>query len=204
VTGEDGPSHNGMWDLSTLQVVPGLAIAAPRDAATLRVALRESLALDGPSVVRFPKGAVGADVPAIGVRDGMDLLRAGTDVLIVAVGPMARTALDAAALLAEAGIEATVVDPRWVKPVNPALLTLARSHTRVVTLEDNGRVGGAGAALSLALADAGVQVPVQVFGLPQEFLPQGKREAMLVAAGLGAKDVARNVAEAMAAEPVAY
>jgi 1-deoxy-D-xylulose-5-phosphate synthase len=204
VTGEDGPSHNGMWDLSTLQVVPGLSIAAPRDAATLRVALRESLALDGPSVVRFPKGAVGDDVPAIGERDGVDVLRAGTDVLIVSVGPMARTALDAAARLAEAGIEATVVDPRWVKPVNPALLTLALSHTRVVTLEDNGRVGGVGAALSLALADAGVHVPVQVFGLPQEFLPQGKREALLVAAGLGAKDIARNVAEAMAAEPVAY
>jgi 1-deoxy-D-xylulose-5-phosphate synthase len=204
VTGEDGPSHNGMWDLSTLQLVPGLAIAAPRDAATLRVALRESLALDGPSVVRFPKGAVGEDVPAVGVRDGMDLLRAGTDVLVVSVGPMARVALDVAARLAEAGIEATVVDPRWVKPVNPALVALARSHTRVVTIEDNGRVGGVGAALSLALADAGVHVPVQVFGLPQEFLPQGKREAMLVAHGLGAKDIARSVIEATAAEPVAY
>jgi 1-deoxy-D-xylulose-5-phosphate synthase len=204
VTGDDGPSHNGMWDLSILSVVPGLSIAAPRDAATLRLALRESLALDGPSVVRFPKGAVGDDVAAVGVRDGMDLLRAGTDVLIVSVGAMARVALDVADQLAGAGIEATVVDPRWVKPVNPGLVTLARAHTRVVTIEDNGRVGGIGAALSLALADAGVAVPVQVFGLPQEFLAQGKRETLLVEAGLAAKDIARAVTEAFAAEPVAY
>ncbi|MDQ1713315.1 MAG: 1-deoxy-D-xylulose-5-phosphate synthase [Frankiaceae bacterium] len=200
VTGEDGPSHNGMWDLSFLQLVPGLHVAAPRDATTLRVALRESLALDGPSVVRFPKGPVGDDVPAIGSRDGVDVLRAGTDVLIVAVGPMARTALDAAERLAAAGVQATVVDPRWVKPVNPALLDLARSHTRVVTIEDNGRVGGVGAALALALADGGVAVPVQVFGLPQEFLAQGKRDALLIENGLGAKDIARAVIEATAAE----
>jgi 1-deoxy-D-xylulose-5-phosphate synthase len=200
VTGEDGPSHNGMWDLSTMNVVPGLSVAAPRDAATLRLALRESVALDGPAVVRFPKGAVGDDVPAIGVCDGMDLLRAGTDVLVVSVGAMAPVALDVAARLAEAGIEATVVDPRWVKPVNPGLVALARAHTRVVTIEDNGRVGGVGSTLALALADAGVAVPVQVFGLPQEFLPQGKRDALLVEYGLGAKDVARAVIEATAAE----
>jgi 1-deoxy-D-xylulose-5-phosphate synthase len=198
VTGDDGPSHNGMWDLSTMQVVPGLSIAAPRDAATLRAELRESLALDGPSVVRFPKGPVGEDVPAIGTRDGMDLLRAGTDVLLVSVGVMARTALDVAARLADHGIETTVVDPRWVKPVNPGLVTLARSHRRVVTIEDNGKVGGVGAAVALALADAGVEVPVQVFGLDQEFLAQGKRDAMLVAQGLTGKDVARAVVAAMA------
>jgi len=199
VTGEDGPSHNGMWDLSSMQLVPGLSIAAPRDAATLRALLRESLTLDGPAIVRFPKGAVGDDLPVVGTRDGMDVLRAGTDVLVVAVGPMARVALDAAARLAEQGIEATVVDPRWVKPVNPGLVTLARSHRRVVTIEDNGRVGGVGAAVQLALSDAGVHVPVQVFGIAQEFLEQGKRDAILTAQGLGAKDVARAIAEAHAA-----
>jgi len=198
VTGEDGPSHNGMWDLSALQVVPGLAIAAPRDATTLRALLRESVSSNGPSVVRFPKGAVGDDIPAVGTYEGMDLLRKGTDVLVVAVGAMARTALDVAARLADEGIEATVVDPRWVKPVNAGLVTLARSHRRVVTIEDNGRVGGAGAAVALALSDAGVTVPVQVFGLAQEFIEQGKRDAILVAHGLGAKDVARAVAEAHA------
>ncbi len=197
VTGDDGPSHNGVWDLSALQVVPGLAVAAPRDAATLRSELRESVALDGPSVVRFPKGAVGDDIPAIGTRDGMDLLRAGTDVLIVAVGAMARCALDVADRLADAGLPATVVDPRWVKPVNAGLVPLARAHRRVVTIEDNIRVGGVGAQIAQTLADAGVDVPVQVFGLPHEFLDQGRRDAILTAAGLGAKDIARAVTEAM-------
>ena len=198
VTGDDGPSHNGMWDLSAFQVVPGLSIAAPRDAATLRALLRESVALDGPSIVRFPKGAVGDDIPAVGTRGGVDILRAGTDVLVVAVGAMARTALDAAARLAEQGVEATVVDPRWVKPVDPALVTLARSHRLVVTVEDNGRVGGVGAAVALALSDADVRVPVRVLGLDQEFIPQGKRDAILAAQGLTAKDVARVVADALA------
>jgi len=196
VTGEDGPSHNGMWDLSALQVVPNLAVAAPRDAATLRALLRESVALPGPSVVRFPKGAVGDDLPAIGERDGVDVLRAGTDVLVVGIGPMARTALDVADRLADAGLAATVVDPRWVKPVNPALVELARAHRRVVTIEDNGRVGGVGATIALALGDAGVDVPVQVFGLAQDFLAQGKREAILLAQGLGAKDIAAAVVAA--------
>jgi 1-deoxy-D-xylulose-5-phosphate synthase len=202
VTGEDGPSHNGMWDLSTMQLVPNLAIAAPRDAATLRALLREAVATDGPTLVRFPKGAVGEDVPAIGERDGMDVLRAGTDVLVVGVGAMARTALDVADRLAEQGLAATVVDPRWVKPVNPGLATLARAHRRVVTIEDNGRVGGAGAAIALALADAGVDVPVQVFGLEQDFLAQGKREAILLAQGLGAKDIAAAVVAAFAVEEI--
>ena len=196
VTGDDGPSHNGMWDLSAMQLVPNLAVAAPRDAATLRTALREAVATDGPTVVRFPKGAVGEDLPVVGERDGVDILRAGTDVLVVGFGPMARTALDVADRLADAGLAATVVDPRWVKPVNPALVTLARAHSRVVTIEDNGRVGGAGAALALALADAGVTAPVQVFGLAQDFIPQGKREAILLAQGLGAKDVAAAVVAA--------
>src|SRR4051794_18161126 len=195
VTGEDGPSHNGMWDLSAMQLVPGLAIAAPRDAGTLRAELRESIGLDGPSVVRFPKGAVGDDIAAVDTYEGMDLLRNGSDVLVVSVGAMARTALDVAARLADEGIEATVVDPRWVKPVNAGLVSLARAHTRVVTIEDNVRVGGAGATIARALADAGVDVPVQVFGLPAEYLAQGKREAILVAQGLGAKDIARAVVE---------
>jgi 1-deoxy-D-xylulose-5-phosphate synthase len=198
VTGEDGPSHNGMWDLSTMQLVPGLSIAAPRDAATLRTALRESLDLAGPSVVRFPKGAVGEDIPAIGTRDGVDVLRAGTDVLVVGIGAMARTALDVAARLADHGIEATVVDPRWVKPVNPALVALARSHRRVVTIEDNGRVSGVGAGITLLLADEGVDVPVQVFGLGQDFIAHGKRDTILLDQGLSARDIAREVVEAFA------
>jgi 1-deoxy-D-xylulose-5-phosphate synthase len=201
VTGDDGPSHNGMWDLSALQLVPGLAIAAPRDAQTLRAELREALTTDTPTVVRFPKGAVGDDIDAISSNDGVDVLRTGRDVLLVSIGAMARTALDVAARLADDGIEVTVVDPRWVKPVNAALVPMARAHRHVVTIEDNGRVGGAGAALALALADAGVTTPVRVFGLAQEFIAQGKRDAILTAQGLGAKDVARAIAEAYARLP---
>ena len=197
VTGEDGPSHNGMWDLSFLQLVPNLRVAAPRDAATLRALLREAVATDGPTVVRFPKGAVGEDVEPVGQRDGMDVLRAGTDVLVVAVGAMARTALRVADLLAEQGLAATVVDPRWVKPVNPGLVELARSHRRVVTIEDNGRTGGVGAQVALALSDARVDVPVQVFGLAQEFVAQGKRDAILAEQGLDAADVAAAVVAAV-------
>ena len=199
VTGEDGPSHNGMWDLSILNVVPGLSVAAPRDGATLRSALRESLArTDGPSVVRFPKGPVGEDIPAVRSYDGVDVLREGDDVLLVAVGPMARTALDVAERLGDQGITATVVDPRWVKPVEPPLAALAAAHDLVVTIEDGGRAGGVGSAIAQHLRDSGVGVPVLTFGLAQEFLAQGKRDAMLVEQGLGAQELARAVVEAVA------
>jgi 1-deoxy-D-xylulose-5-phosphate synthase len=196
VTGEDGPSHNGMWDLSFLQLVPGLSVAAPRDAATLRDELREAVAItDGPSVVRFPKGAVGDDIPALERVGGVDVLRRGSDVLIVGIGAMARTALAVAERAAAQGIEATVVDPRWVKPVDPALVELARAHRIVVTIEDNGRVGGAGVAIAQVLGDAGVDARVRTFGLSQEFLEQGKREALLASQGLGEQELARAVVE---------
>jgi 1-deoxy-D-xylulose-5-phosphate synthase len=199
VTGEDGPSHNGMWDLSILQLVPGMHIAAPRDGATLRLAMRESVAItDAPSAVRFPKGALGPDVPSVRVIDGMDVLRDGSDVLLVAVGAMASTALEVAERVAHQGISVTVVDPRWVKPVNPELVKLAARHELVVTAEDSGRVGGVGAAIDLALRDAGLDVPTLTFGIPQRFLEQGKRDALLVELGLGAQEIARAIVEAVA------
>src|SRR5262249_37058163 len=150
VTGEDGPSHNGMWDLSILQVVPGLRIAAPRDAATLRRALREAVDVtDGPTVLRFPKGKPSADMPAVSQVDGIDVLRAGEpeDVLLVCVGALAGLGLQAADELAGT-FGVTVADPCWVRPVNPALAELARRHRAVVTLEDGGRVGGVGASVA--------------------------------------------------------
>jgi 1-deoxy-D-xylulose-5-phosphate synthase len=204
VTGDDGPSHNGMWDMSILQLIPGLHIAAPRDASTLRLAMREAVAItDAPSAVRFPKGAIWADIPAVRVVDGMDVLCDGSDVLIVAMGAMVPTALDVAERIAQQGISATVVDPRWVKPVNPGLVALAARHSLVVTAEDSGRVGGAGAAIDLALRDAGLDVPTLTFGIPQRFLEQGKRDALLVEHGLGAQEIARAVVEAVAVrEPV--
>jgi 1-deoxy-D-xylulose-5-phosphate synthase len=201
ITGEDGPSHNGMWDMSILQVVPGLRIAAPRDGAQLRALLREAVAVDdGPTVVRYPKGAVVPDIPAIDRVGGCDVLvREGErDVLLVAVGSMGATGVDVAGRLAEQGIGVTVVDPRWVKPVDHGLLELSRQHRVVVSVEDNGRVGGCGAALGVALADAGIDTPRRVFGIPQEFLDHAKRPELLSEIGLGAQDLARQIVELVA------
>ena len=201
VTGDDGASHNGMWDLSILQVVPGLRIAAPRDAATLRAELREALDVDdAPTVLRFPKGAVPPDLPALAVVGCGDVLRRSgeEDVLVVAVGAMVPTALEVADRLAAQGIGVTVVDPRWVKPVDPALVALAAEHRLVVTLEDNGRVGGFGSVLAQELRDAGVSVPLRDFGLPQRFFEHGKRGEVLAEAGLTAQEVSRHVVEQVA------
>jgi 1-deoxy-D-xylulose-5-phosphate synthase len=201
VTGDDGPSHNGMWDLSVLQVVPGLRIAAPRDTETLRAELREAIAVtDGPTVVRFPKASVGPDIPAIDKVGGMDVLsRAGDeDVLIVSVGALASTAIDLATRVADQGIGVTVVDPRWVKPVDATLPALAARHRLVVTIEDNGRVGGVGAAVAAALRDVGVPTPVRVFALPQQFLNHASRAELLTEAGLSGQALAHDVVAAVA------
>ena len=202
VTGQDGPSHNGMWDMSVLQVVPGLRLAAPRDATRFRELLREAVVVtDAPTVLRVPKGAVPADIPAVSSVEGVDILvRAGAkDVLIVGIGALAGACVDAAERLQAQGIGVTVVDPRWVKPVNPALVELARDHTVVVSVEDNGRVGGCGSALAQTLCDAGIDRPVQVFGLPQEFLTHAKRAAILEREGLSAASLAREITARVAA-----
>jgi 1-deoxy-D-xylulose-5-phosphate synthase len=199
VTGEDGASHNGMWDLSILQVVPGIRIAAPRDGATLREELREAVGVeDGPTVVRFPRGAVGEDIPALERRGPVDVLRRGADVLLVAVGAMARIALDVADRMAAQGISASVVDPRWVTPMPAELATLAAAHRLVVTVEDNVRVGGVGTVVSQALRDADVDVPVRDVGIPQRFLEHGTRAEVLADVGLTAQEIARKVVEMVA------
>jgi 1-deoxy-D-xylulose-5-phosphate synthase len=192
VTGDDGPSHNGMWDLSFLQLVPGLRIAAPRDGASLRAELREAADVDdAPTVIRFPKGGAGADIPAVDRVGGVDVLRQPEPgrpaaVLLVSVGAMAATCLQAAEGLAGQGVGCTVADPRWVKPIDPALVELAARHALVVTVEDNGRAGGAGAAIAQALRDAGVATPLANAGLAQEFIAHGSRPQILAAAGLTA------------------
>jgi 1-deoxy-D-xylulose-5-phosphate synthase len=199
VTGEDGASHNGMWDLSLMQLVPGIRIAAPRDGATLREELREAVAVeDGPTVVRFPKGAVGDDLPALERRGVVDVLRRGSDVLLVAVGGMARVALEVADRVAAQGISVTVVDPRWVAPVPPELLAMAAEHRLVVTVEDNGRVGGVGSRISQALRDADLDVPARDIGIPQRFLDHGSRAQLHAEIGLTAQEVARRVVESVA------
>jgi 1-deoxy-D-xylulose-5-phosphate synthase len=196
VTGPDGPSHHGMWDMSILHLVPGLRLAAPRDAATLVLALREAVEVhDAPTVVRFPRGPVGEDVPAVATEGGVDVLRrvGDEDVLLVSVGPLAGVCLEVADRLADQGLGVTVVDPRWVKPVNPTLVCLAARYRLVVTVEDNGRVGGAGAALAQTLVDADVSTPVRMAGLPPRFLEHGSRSQVLASAGLAAQDLAREV-----------
>ena len=198
VTGDDGASHNGMWDMSILNLVPGLHLAAPRDGTRLRELLREAVAIDdAPSVVRFAKGAVPADVDAVERLDGVDVLRRDddSDVLVVAVGSMARVALGAADKIAAQGHGVTVVDPRWVKPVSPALVELAARHDLVVTVEDNGRIGGVGAAFSQALRDAGSDVPVRVHGVAQEFLEHAKRDVILDRLGLTPDAVAQDAVD---------
>jgi 1-deoxy-D-xylulose-5-phosphate synthase len=205
VTGEDGPSHNGMWDLSILQVVPDLAIAAPRDEPTLRALLREAVAeTDKPNVIRFPKGSVAADVPAIDKVGRVDVLfrepavARHREVLLVSIGAMATTCVEVARRVASQGIGITVVDPGWVKPVPAEIVGLARDHDLVVTVEDNGRVGGVGSAIAQALRDADVDVPLRDFGIAQRFLDQGKRDEVLADVGLSPQDLARKVVEAVA------
>ncbi|MGX4732842.1 1-deoxy-D-xylulose-5-phosphate synthase [Kitasatospora griseola] len=202
VTGTDGASHNGMWDMSILQVVPGLRLAAPRDAEQVRLQLREAVEVaDAPTVVRYSKGNVGPAVPAVGTVGGMDVLRRpeadsadeAADVLIVSIGAMAPTCLEAAELLARQGISSTVVDPRWVKPVDAALPGLAAQHRLVVTVEDNGRAGGVGSAIAQALRDADVDVPLRDFGIPQEFLDHASRGEILDEIGLTAPAIAEKI-----------
>ncbi len=193
VTGDDGASHNGMWDMSVLQVVPGLRLAAPRDVARLRELLDEALDVsDAPTVVRFPKGPPPDDIATVDRIGGVDVLarKGAREVLVVAVGAMATVAMDVADRLTDQGIGVTVVDPRWVKPVDPALVELAASHRLVVTIEDNGRVGGVGSVLLQTLNDAGVRTPVRLHGIPQEFLDHAKRAVILDRIGLSAQAIA--------------
>ena len=199
VTGDDGASHNGMWDLSMLSVVPGIRIAAPRDESTLRQALRDAVAVsDGPTVVRFPKGRLAEPLPAVEVRDGIDLVHAEPDplLLLVGIGSMAGVAREAAAKLSAEGIACVAASPLWVSPLPPALVDLAITTGRVVTVEDNSVASGFGAGLAVACADAGGAVRSARLGIPREFLQQGSRPALLEQVGLTAQacaDAARRL-----------
>ncbi|HEX6246727.1 MAG TPA: 1-deoxy-D-xylulose-5-phosphate synthase [Nocardioidaceae bacterium] len=198
VTGDDGASHNGMWDMSVLQVVPGLRLAAPRDGARLRELLREAVQVDdAPTVVRFPKGPPIADVERVDHAGSMDVLvrNGAKDVLLVGVGSMAATSVDVAGRLAAQGIGVTVVDPRWVKPLDPAIVDLARDHRLVVSVEDNGLTGGVGSVLLQTLNAAGVDTPVRLHGIPQRFLDHAKRAKILDEIGLTAQKLARSIVE---------
>ena len=202
VTGDDGASHNGIWDMSILGVIPGLRLAAPRDESTLRAALREAVAVDdAPTVVRFPKGALGADVPAIAQHDGIDILRGdpGAEVMLLGVGAFARLALEVADRLSAQGIPTLVIDPRWVLPVPTGVADMAGRMRLVATVEDNSRYGGVGTAVRSALEDAGVSTPVRTFGVPHRFLDHASRTQTLQSIGLTAQDISRQVVESVAA-----
>ena len=197
VTGPDGPSHHGMWDLAMLQIVPGMRLASPRDGATLAEELAEALAVDdAPTVLRLPKGPVPADIPAEErLADGVDVLVRSVepDVLVVAIGVMTAQGLEVAALLAEHGIGVTVVDPRWAVPIAPSLIDLAARHRLVVTIEDGVRVGGVGTRLRQDMRAAGVDTALHEVGLPDAFLPHAERSEILAETGLTAPAIASDI-----------
>ncbi|UQA91789.1 1-deoxy-D-xylulose-5-phosphate synthase [Streptomyces halobius] len=202
VTGTDGASHNGMWDLSVLGVVPGLRIAAPRDADQLRAQLRESLDVDdAPTVIRFPKESVGEPIGAVERIGGVDVLHRAPEpeVLLVAVGAMAPVCLRVAELLEARGIGTTVIDPRWVKPVDDAIVQLAAQHTLVAVVEDNSRKGGVGAMVDQALRDADIDMPLRTFGIPEQFLPHARRGELLADLGLTPAEIAGRISGVPAA-----
>ncbi len=197
VTGPDGASHHGMWDLSVLQIVPGIRIASPRDGLRLREELNEAVAVDdGPTVVRFSKGSVGAEIPAMRrTEDGVDVLSEAQskDVLIVSVGAMATTALKVAELLAAQGIGATVIDPRWVVPVAKSVVSMAAEHRLVVSIEDGIKVGGVGTRIRQSLRAAQVDTALNEVGLPDEFLEHASRDEILERVGLTAQSIAIDI-----------
>jgi 1-deoxy-D-xylulose-5-phosphate synthase len=197
VTGPDGPSHHGIWDLAILQVVPNIRLAAPRDGTRFREELAEAVLIDdGPTVLRFPKGNVGPDIDAERrSADGVDVLREAPhkDVLIVTVGPMAELGLKVAERLAAQGIGATVIDPRWVVPVPQTVIQLAADHRIVVTIEDGIRVGGIGTRVRQDLREAGIDTAVDELGLPDSFLEHATRDQILEDAGLTPQRIARDL-----------
>jgi len=203
ITGSDGASHNGMWDLSMLNIVPGIRVAAPRDATRLREELGEALDVDdGPTAIRFPKGDVGEDIPALERRgsgvSGIDVLAVAApglnhDVLLVGVGAFVPMALAAAKRLHNQGIGVTVIDPRWVLPVSDGVIELAAQHKLLVTLEDNGVNGAVGSAVSAALRRVEIDTPCRDVGLPQEFYEHASRGEVLADLGLTDQDVARRI-----------
>jgi 1-deoxy-D-xylulose-5-phosphate synthase len=201
ITGDDGASHNGMWDLSILQVVPNLMLSAPRDASTLRELLRESVVVkDKPTVLRFPKGAIAQPVPAMERIEGIDILakKGEEDVLLVSIGAMANLALDVAQRLSDQGVGVTVIDPRWIKPLPNYLSTFAAKHRLIAVVEDNSKSGGVAAGISQFLRDKNIYTPQRDFGIPEKFLNHGSRAQIMSEIGLTAQDISREIIEAVA------
>ena len=192
ITGDDGPSHHGIWDLALTGIVPTLHVAAPRDGAILRETLNEALNIsDAPSLLRFPKGPVGPDIPAFERRDGIDVLYRGesADVLLVSVGAMAKISVEAASQAYREGVGVTVIDPRWVKPLPKSLLTMAQRYKSVVVVEDGIRHGGIASTISEMFRDAELDVPIYSIGVPLEFLEHSKRAEIMTDLGITAQNI---------------
>jgi 1-deoxy-D-xylulose-5-phosphate synthase len=192
ITGDDGPSHHGIWDLALTGIVPTLHVAAPRDGAILRETLNEALNIsDAPSLIRFPKGPVGADIPAFERRDGIDVLYRGesADVLLVSVGAMAKICVEAASQAYREGVGVTVIDPRWVKPLPQSLLTMAQRYKSVVVVEDGIRHGGIASTISEMFRDAELDVPIHSIGVPLEFIEHSKRGEIMTDLGITAQNI---------------
>jgi|UniRef100_UPI0040498A9B 1-deoxy-D-xylulose-5-phosphate synthase len=198
VTGDDGPSHNGIWDLALTGIIPTMHVAAPRDGARLREVLAESIQItDAPSMLRYPKGEVIADIPAFERRDGIDVLYRGesADVLLVSVGAMAAMAVEAASQAYREGVGVTVIDPRWIKPLPQSLVTMATRYKSVVVLEDGIRHGGIASTISEMFRDAGLQVPIHSIGVPLTFLEHAKRGQILSELGITAQQISLSIVE---------
>ncbi len=196
VTGDDGPSHHGIWDLALTGLVPGMHVAAPRDATRLEEVLNEAVAIsDAPTMIRFPKGAITPDIPAFERRDGIDVLYRGesADVLLVSVGAMATIAVDAAAQAYREGVGVTVVDLRWVKPLPLSLVTMAQRYKSVVVIEDGIKHGGIASSISELFAQESLQVPVHSIGVPLEFIEHSKRQEILNDLGITVQNIARSL-----------
>ena len=198
VTGDDGPSHHGIWDMALTGIVPTLHLAAPRDSARLKEVLREAVAInDAPTVIRFPKGAVSADIPAFERRDGIDVLYRGesADVLLISVGAMATMSVEAASQAYREGVGVTVIDPRWVKPLPQSLITMADRYKSVVVVEDGIAHGGIASALSEMIRSAGLNTPIHSIGVPLTFIEHSKRSEILSDLGMTAQNISREIVE---------
>jgi 1-deoxy-D-xylulose-5-phosphate synthase len=202
VTGTDGPSHNGMWDMTISGVVPGLRLAAPRDGAQVRRQLREALDVsDGPTVLRFPKGVVAHPIDRVRQLGSLDVLyetsQSDVDLLIVGVGAMAATSVSVAEKLEAQGLSVRVVDPRWVLPVSPDLLAAAGDAAAVAVIEDNLVSGGIGSAVTFALRQSGRGAPVHCYGIPKQFLRHASRAQVMDQIGLTPDAIATSLGNAV-------
>jgi 1-deoxy-D-xylulose-5-phosphate synthase len=198
ITGDDGPSHHGIWDLAVTGLVPTMHVAAPRDAARLRETLREAVAInDAPTAVRFPKGAVQGDIPAFERRDGVDVLYRGesADVLLISIGSMAAIAVEAASQAYREGVGVTVIDPRWVKPLPASLISMVDRYKSVVVLEDGIKHGGIASAISEQCREAGLNIAIHSIGVPLEFIEHSKRSEILEDLGITAQKISRDIVE---------